>query len=369
MRVLFLINSFSYSGAEKLVYDLSQALIPHCDYVGVAALYRMNDEIEIKMQEHLHQKKVRTYILDKAAGKDRISSICKTMRILREEQIDVLHAHCSVPMLIGKLAGKLTNVPVVCTVHNTRGYSVRRERLTGWMAKCYVSIGASAEEYMKCTLGIPERKITRIYNAVDTGAFHPEARTTHFWEQWGLRSDLPVVVNVGRVVEQKNQICLLRGLCRCRDAGKPIQAVILGSCDMNSGAYRELREYAESHQLQELVQFLGQQSEMQKFLSNADCFVMTSHYEGLSVSFLEAVFCGVPIIVTDMPFVQELNGIARCATVIPQEDDAALAQVLMEGGYSPPDAQAQKRFAQQFSMGGFVNAHFSLYRKIAKNVQ
>ncbi len=369
MRVLFLINSFSYAGAEKLVYDLSQAIIPYCDYVGVAALYRMNDEIERRMQENLRQNKVRTYILDKAAGKDRITSICKTMRILREEQIDVLHSHCSVPMLIGKFAGKLTGVPVVCTVHNTRGYSALRERLTGWMARCYVSIGMSAEEYMKCTLRIPEQKITRIYNAVDTGAFRPEERSAQFWERWGLRSDLPVVVNVGRVVEQKNQICLLRALCRCRDAGKPVQAVILGSCDVHSKVYRELWEYAESHQLQELIRFLGQQSEMQEFLSNADCFVMTSRYEGLSVSFLEAVFCGVPIVVTDMPFVQELNAIAQCATVIPQEDDAALAQALMEGRYSPPDAQAQYSFAQRFSMEEFVNAHFSLYKKVAKNKQ
>ena len=44
LRVLFIINSFSFGGAEKLVMDLSRAIAAQCDYVGIAALYRVGDE-------------------------------------------------------------------------------------------------------------------------------------------------------------------------------------------------------------------------------------------------------------------------------------------------------------------------------------
>ena len=53
MRVLFIINSFSFGGAEKLVMDLSRAIVAQCDYVGIAALYRVGDETEKRLVSQL----------------------------------------------------------------------------------------------------------------------------------------------------------------------------------------------------------------------------------------------------------------------------------------------------------------------------
>lgn len=364
MRILFVINAFVRAGAEKLVMDLSQVLAESCEYVGIAALYPGEAPTQETLRGSLEERGIHTWILDKRAGRDRLVTVRKLAKIVRESQVELIHGHCSVPMLMGKLAGFVTGTPVVSTVHSTKGYSVKRERLTGWMSSAYVSICATAEEYMIQTLHIPEEKITRIYNAVDDTTFSPTRKKEGFWTQYDLNETYPVVVNVGRVVWQKNQMCLLRGLKRCLDQGRVIQCVILGGFDPTSEQYREMEDYIQKNALEPYIRFLGQQERVQDFLVNADCFVMTSVVEGMSVSFLEAVFCGVPIVVTRMPFVEELHGIAPCGRIIGKDDDLMLSQVLMEGDYAPPPPSTQEIFRSRFSMETYGTKHLELYRKI-----
>jgi len=105
MRILFVINSFFYGGAEKLVFDLVKSICSKCEQVSVAALYRMENDMEERIMQSLKQEGVKTYILDKKAGSDRIATVRKLCKIVKEDNIQLIHAHCSVPMLMGKLAG------------------------------------------------------------------------------------------------------------------------------------------------------------------------------------------------------------------------------------------------------------------------
>ena len=91
---------------------------------------------------------------------------------------------------------------------------------------------------------------------------------------------------------------------------------------------------------------------------------MTSIYEGLSLSFLEALFCRLPIIVTQLPFVDELNQAGCCAVVIPQNDSLKLSQVLMNESFFVPDLDTLKVFQTRFSFDTFAKEHLSLYHNL-----
>lgn len=367
MRVIFLINSFSLCGAEKLVMDLSSNIVSKCDFVGIIALYHMGDTTEKRLISELNKQNIYTYILDKRAKKDRFSTVCKAARIVRKEKPDVVHAHCSVPLMVAKFTGLLTNTPVIGTIHNTRGYSTRRERLTGWMCKCYVSICAAVEQYMVNGLKILPQKIVRIYNAVETERFTSADKIENFWKRYGLSEELPVILNIGRVVEQKNQLCLLRALDYCQKQGHPFQCAILGNYDVTSCTYKELQNFLTKSGLHDRVKFLGQQENVPMFLTNADIFAMTSFYEGFSVSFIEALLCQTPIVVTDMPFVRELEQVGLCATVIPQNDYLSLSEVLLSGDIHHLDKSILKNLRSKFSMERFAREHLELYASIIDN--
>lgn len=365
MRILFVINSFSYGGAEKLVMDLSQVLIEQCPYIAIAALYTVGDDTERRLVEQLHQKNIQTYLLGKRAGKDRAAAVGKIMEIVRRDCPDVIHCHCSVPMLLGKIAGKLTATAVVGTVHNTRGYSMVRETLTGWMCSRYVSIGDAVQRYMTDSLKISPGKIVGIYNAVDTIRYAPGEKTEGFWERYGLKGDLPTLLNVGRVVPQKNQMCLLQALARCREQGVLLQCAIVGNYEETSPTYGDLKAFVQEHDMGDYVKFLGMREEVPQFLRNADAFVMTSVYEGFSVSVLEALLCETPIVVSQMPFVEELEQIGRCATVFPQNDYHALSDILCTGSFCRPDPAACMEIRRRFSMDTFAQNHLRLYQQVA----
>lgn len=365
MRIIYVINAFTWGGAEKLVYDLAIRMAAQVDFVGIAALYKKDDDTEADMVETLESHGIKTLILGKGVGTGRIKGVLSICKFAKENKAELLHGHCSVPMLFAKIVGQMLKVPVVCTIHTTRGYSREKEKVTAWMADQYVSIGQAAEKYMLEELKIKQRKITRIYNAIDIGEFKNRDKEPHFWTQHGGKDDQIALLNVARVTEAKNQICLLRALNTAVQSGRTdLRLYFLGYYEEKEPVFGQLQDYIRENQLDAYVSFLGMHKNVNEYLANADCFVMTSWYEGLSVAFLEAVISGIPIIVTDLPFVQELNEISECAVVIPQNDDKALAEVLMNGNYQRQKPHTIRLFEEKFSMDEFVNQHLQLYQRL-----
>ncbi|UZT81970.1 glycosyltransferase [Caproicibacterium sp. BJN0003] len=365
LRVLYIINSFSWGGAEKLVYDLSIGLIKKAEFVGVIALYRQDNDTETKMIADLKKVGVKTAILGKTAGKGRIKSIYDIYQFGKINRVNIIHGHCSVPMLFAKIAGKMLRVPVVCTIHNTRGYSAKREKNSSWMVSKYVSIGQAVENYMIQELNIKKNNIVPIFNSINTEQFPIVKKDPNFWVKYGGKKGEQVILNVARVHQQKNQLCLARAINRCiKDGESNIRAYILGNFDESDQTYIELRKYIENEGIADHIIFLGMHQNVNDFLHNADCFVMTSKYEGLSVAFLEAVISGLAIVVTDMPFVRELNSISNCSTVIQQDDDKALASILEKKSYKQQSLETISLFKEKFSMKEFVDQHYNLYKKV-----
>lgn len=361
MKILYVINSFSWGGAEKLVFDLSQGMVKYADWVGVVALYNNDDDIEDSMRHQLKAKGVETYILNKKAGKDRLKSILSIANIIKKNNVDLVHGHCSVPMLLAKVAGKLEHRKVVCTIHNTQGYSKKGEKYTQRLVDAYISIGEAAEKYMINQLGISPKKVHRIYNAIDVKKFSGLSPKSGFWHQYGGKDEEISLLNVARVSEQKNQLCLLRAVCSCVNKGLNVKCYILGAYDENDKTYQKLQKYVIENHIENNICFLGMHNNVEDFLSNADCFVMSSRYEGLSVAFLEAVVSGIPIVCSDMPFVNELNAISKCSTVFEQDNDKQLAQIIFNDEYKPQSPETVKKFSDLFSMRRFVDQHRKLY--------
>ena len=364
MNILFIINSFSKGGAEKLVYDLALQMRKDVNSISVVGLYKVDPVMEKPMRKDLEEQGIRTYVLGKRAGKDRLRSIKQICNIIKKDKITLVHAHCRIPMLLGKISGFLTRVPVVCTVHNTKGYSVIEERLTSWMSKAYVSIGEATEEYMIKDLYIPPTKITRIYNGIDVSKVQKGKKNKNFWKKFGKwNSGDTALLSVARIYPQKNHLCMLRAMAELKKQGlKGYRLYLVGPYEETDELYQQLKTFVKEHQLEEQVYFLGPQNNIADFLANADCFLMTSWYEGLSLSFLEAVISGVPIICTDMPFVHNLNKISPCSTIIGQDDSDSLTKILA-GKKFVAFSETSKIFSKQFSIETCAKKHLELYRK------
>lgn len=367
MKILFVINSFSIGGAEKLVYNLALQLIRKTKGISIVGLYKINSSIEKQMCEELEREGIKIYIIGKRPKKDRLKSIYQIYKIIKKDRISVIHAHCVVPMFLTKISGFLLNLPVICTVHSTSGYSVWQEKFTSWMCKKYISVGDAVEQYLVEKLHISNNKIVKIYNGIDTKYFISAKKKDLFWQDFGGSIGDINLVSIGRVHEAKNQLCMFNAMMELKKQGlNQYKLYIIGPYDENDNIYEKLCAFIKSQNLQENIHFLGSKKNIADFLINADCFLMTSLYEGLSLAFLEAVISGIPIISTDLDFVCNLNRIAPCALLIPQNDSKYLAKLLATKKFLNLNSP-KELFSKLFSIEECAKKHFDLYKQIAND--
>jgi glycosyltransferase involved in cell wall biosynthesis len=149
----------------------------------------------------------------------------------------------------------------------------------------------------------------------------------------GLPEDASVVVNVGRLAEQKDQRSLILAIGRLRAAVRPAHLVLVGDGPRRASLERLATEIAPGR-----VSFVGHQADPIQWLAAADVFAFPSVYEGLSGALVEALAAGVPCVATDIAGNRELVQHRRTGWLVPVNDPDALASALEEVIVRPEEA-------------------------------
>jgi glycosyltransferase involved in cell wall biosynthesis len=178
----------------------------------------------------------------------------------------------------------------------------------------------------------------RTWNWLDTALFRPptveervEARRFAECEE-----DRFAIVSIGNCNEVKNHSAILRALPLLPES----QQVIYLHIGKEQAGEPE-RALAFELGIDDRVRFLGTQSEPKKYLWAADAFVMPSLYEGLGVSGLEAIACGVTAVVSDVEGLQDIVAETRW-TVVTGTDAVSVARGIGRVMDTPPEERRQK---------------------------
>lgn len=200
--------------------------------------------------------------------------------------------------------------------------------------------------------GFPSATTITIPNGVALREFTPDAM-----ERQGLRRQLGlglqevVLVCVASLIEQKRVDVLLAALAQLNGQNIRFRCVILGE-----GALREsLETRAVELGLSGSVAFLGFQPDVRAYLRAADIFVLTSDKEGMPLSILEAMACGLPCVVTRVGGNAELVTDGAEGYLLPPGDANAIGRTLREliGQTELRDAMsaaARKRVQEKFDI-------------------
>lgn len=210
-----------------------------------------------------------------------------------------------------------------------------------------LSSGA-VDKYLACSnaagtalMGIPAA-VHILPNAIDATAFHFDAEARHSCRsEFGIAADAPVVGNVGRMVDVKNQRFLLEAFALCRELVPAAQLLLIGSGPLEP----ELRSLAAKLRIQDCVHFSGVRQDTARLYSAMDVFAMPSLFEGLSMALLEAQASGLPCVISDTisPESEVTDLIYRLPLNKPQQ----WADVLAEQLSAPIDRAG--RFLDKFS--------------------
>lgn len=237
------------------------------------------------------------------------------------------------------LLGHLTGLPVFATFQGGDKTASALEyplRHLAFRACDGVIISTQREIERVCDrYHLPSAKIARIFDPMDPTTWHPldqaQSRIA-----LGIPLEARVVVCHGRIDwHRKGLDILMTGweqICRDRP-GIDLRLLLVGTGPDSS----KLHQYIQTNNLQGVIwrdEFVNSREEIQRYLSAADVYTMTSRQEGFPIAPLEAMACGLPVVASDAPGVPDIleKGETFGGIVVPRENVqafvAALGQLL-----------------------------------------
>lgn len=229
-------------------------------------------------------------------------------KLLKERQYDVLHMNIfhAISFVYGISARKNKVKTLIAHSHNTkigRCRSYAFKIILHWFFKSFYyriftdfwACSADAAEFMFPQKTLIHKGFELIPNGIDTGRFSfcKEAREKIRGELGA--SNKHVLLNIGRLCEQKNQIFLLDVMKVLTEAGLDCILLLVGEGEILS----ELHKKAEMLHLTNRVVFYGTVSNVEDILCAGDVFVFPSIFEGFGIAALEAQAAGLPVICSE----------------------------------------------------------------------
>lgn len=246
-------------------------------------------------------------------------TLWRIRRFLARHQIDILHTHLSTASLLGGLAGRWARVPTVATVHglNTKTCFTFSQRV--------IAVSQAVKQHL-VKQGMDPGKIEVVYNGIDLNRFARADGGGQFRQAWGLPADAIILGTMGRLGPEKGHQFLLRAIAELEHHPRAqlVRVVIVGE-----GQERDRLESL-SHQLgiSDRVIFTGFQRDVLPALSAMDIFVLPSLKEGLSISALEAMALGNPVIACRVGGTPEVVVEGKTGILVPPADPQRLAEAV-----------------------------------------
>ncbi len=225
----------------------------------------------------------------------------KILRIIRENQIDLVHAHTRVTQVMACWIQKMTGLPVVTTCHGFYKRRLGRRLFPAW-GDMAVAISGPVGNHLRNDFRVPEDKVRLINNGVNLSeidSIYSQVEAGDMKAAYGLGRDATVVGSVARLVSDKGHEYLIRSIAELRPKFPKIRLLIVGD-----GPHRHFLENLTGELgLRSHVTFTGTLSsrEVIRALGAVDIFAMPATWrEGFGLSIVEAMACYKPVIVTNI---------------------------------------------------------------------
>lgn len=260
------------------------------------------------------------------------------VRLIRAEKPDMVHAHMPISGLLARFAAWWCGVPrVAYTGHGflfnqpgpwpRRALALALEWLAGRVSDIYMTV-SEADARQARRLGI-HPAATATGNGRDPALFRPDPdRRAMLRHQFGVREGQVVILAVSRLVRGKGYPELLATMTDLPD--NAVLWIVGERLPSDRGPdMTPLLAQARSRLGTRLV-CLGYRDDVAAIMAAADIFVLPSHFEGLPMSVIEAMLCGLPVVASDISGPRELVIPGETGTLVPPANVPLLATALRQ---------------------------------------
>ncbi len=270
----------------------------------------------------------------------------------------LLHLHTTFPNVWGRILGRALGLPcLVGSIRSKRNVRKQKERYTWRLTHCHICNAASLYKDLLAE-GLPQERLYTIPNGVDITLFSPPEQ--------GLCAE-PHIINVGRLVKEKDQASLLRAFALVQAQIPKAHLHLVGDGPLRG----QLESLAQELGIGSAVTFHGGSTDVKGFLAKARLFVLSSIDEGTPNAILEAMAMGLPIVSTAVDGVPYMVEEGKNAFLAPLRDSEALAKHMLtvlgtEHLAESMGQAARGHVVENYSLQLMARRHETVYMKYYK---
>lgn len=366
MKILYLLDSLNRGGAETLALDVCRNAAAHGLEITFVATGGGVLEPEFATLGKQFMRLQRRFPID-------LALVFKLRKIIKEQKIEVVHAHQAVEGVHLYLATVSTKVARVLSFHGYFNDTKNRHALNFLIPRTHANIvvSNSLRAWLKSQKIAGTDAFQLLYNGVDANRLHADGAK--------IRTELKLSKNnllcgmIGNFYrgQRKDQMTVCHALPQFFAAQPHAHFVFVGGATEAPEKLAECVKFCQDNNITSRVHFLGVRSDVPQILAALDIFVLSSRHEGLPLAVIEAMLTAQPCVLSDIEPLAEISGnghyaalfqtgnaAALTAQLLRLADDATQRKHLAQSGY----AWAQKNFS--------IAAHLENLRRIyqqAKN--
>lgn len=343
MKIAQIIPKFKLAGAERMCEVLSLELHKRgCD-VLVISLYDYHSSIT----NNLEKNGVRVVYLKKKQGLD-LSIYFKLIYVFFRYRPNVVHTHIhacryAIPAAI------ITRINCrVHTVHNIAKKESSQKKLQNFFFHyCHtvpVAISPGIQESVQQYYNLKKEHVPMVVNGINVTKC--TRKINYSQNKKGFQ-----FLHVGRFTEQKNHKRLVDVFAKLHAKYPDTTLTLVGEGHL----WHFVKKQVQAYHLEDVVLMPGKTDNVFSYYIHADAFILPSNYEGLPITILEAMGCGLPIIASDVGGIPDILTNNRTALLCSQDDNCILR--MMERIYQ--DKDLRERLGRNARI---ASTHYSMER-------
>lgn len=356
-NILQVMPEFGLAGAEIMCETLCYELKRSNQYnVYIVSLYDFHSPIT----QRIERKGIKIFYIGKGNGVD-LKVILKLYKLMKELRIDIVHTHryvmqYAIPAAI--MARVKTRVHTVHNIAEKEVDSFRQKLAFIFYHFCHVipvSISPLIRDSVITRYSLKPWQSPIVYNGTDL-------RKCFVKQNYNAHNPFRFI-HIGRFSLQKNHGVIIEAAERLKAAGYNFVINLIGG----AGNEKERMNEVTKKGLNDVIIFSGLQSDIFPFLRESDCFILPSLYEGMPVTLVEAMGCGIPIIASAVGGVPDMIENEESGILIEPNVDSlvnAMQRIMLDDRLRRSIGLNALTKSNDFSSTNMFNGYTKIYEQL-----
>ncbi|MDR1591277.1 MAG: glycosyltransferase [Prevotellaceae bacterium] len=365
MNILYIITGLELGGAEIITVDLAAKMVGLGHKVSLVYLTGEN-----RMRQRIHPEMPVVALAMHKNPVSLVKCIFRARQVIRQFSPDIVHANMVHANLFARLLRIFVKIPkLICSAHSkNEGGQLRLwlYRLTDGMSDLNTNVSQEAVDYFVKQKAFSAQKSMPVYNGISLSRFRKDGELRHRRRACAIADDDFLFIAVGRLTAAKDYPTLIEAFHLVHKKHPQTKLIVIGKGELQTAIEQRI---AAKH-LNNHILLWGVRTDVETCYNMADCFVLSSAWEGFGIVLAEAMACELPVITTDAGGCAEVVG--QPEWVVPVKNSALLAQKMSE----TVELSIRERnliginnrhLAQRFDINTIVEQWENLYQRLDSN--